>query len=227
MNLLKLSLLSFTLAALMVGCSQDNNDEDPLVPEIESIIIEGTNAIHSIAISSDELQLNGRINYTDGTSSTTYNELDWESNDTSIITVHNGLLAAVSNQGIVNISASYRDKIFTTTNYNVKIISLSEINITSDSSLLKISEVTPDSYHADTNDSGPHQINVYGTFIDGNVTSSPITTNIVWDSNDSNVASITNTGLLSLVFDKNASAELNVSVYNDINATLELNVTKP
>jgi hypothetical protein len=31
--------------------------------------------------------------------------------------------------------------------------------------------------------------------------------------------------LLTLIFDKNASADINVSVYNEVNATLELNVT--
>ena len=225
MTYLKLSLLSFSLAALMLGCSQESNDEDPLVPEIKSITIEGTDKIHALAISADTLQLIGRITYTDETSSTTYNELDWDSNDSSVISVHNGLLEAHSNHGTVAISATYRDKIFSST-HTVSITPVTELNITSTSTLLTITNTGPGTYTADTNDSGPHQIDTYGIYDDGNVTSK-ITSNITWISSDTNVSSITNLGALTLIFDANATSDLNVSFFQEVNATVELNVTVP
>jgi len=213
MNLLKLSLLSFTLAALMVGCSKDNNDEDPLVPEIESITIEGTNAIHSIAISSDELQLNGRINYTDGTSSTTYNELDWDSN-TSDLNVHNGLLEANANSGDALISISYRDKIFSQSSHLVNIIALNDVNISS-------VELNITSGTTDINTTGDYNLVANGTFTDNNATSN-ISSHIIWTSSNATVANISSLGVLSV--QQNGTADINISVYNDINSSLTINV---
>ena len=224
MKSLHLSLLSFSLAALLLGCSQESS-EDPLIPEVRAISIEGTNEIHAIAIDSDQLQLTGRISYSDGTDSTTSAELKWESNDTSVIYVHNGLLEAKRNSGTVAISASYRDKLFTKTKHNVTIVRLKEINITTDSSTLAITKLNTKLYHGDANDSGPHQLKIYGTFSDGNTTSTSIASNTQWISSDTNVSTIDHAGLLTLRFDKNASSNINVSVYNEVNATLELNVT--
>ena len=223
MTYLKLSILSFSLAALMLGCSKNDNDNDPLVPEIESIMIEGTNAIHSIAISSDNLQLVGRINYTNGASSTTYNELDWESNDTSVILVHNGLLAAVSNHGTVNISASYRNKISTTTDYKISIIPLKDVNITSiDAPTVDINYSTAHPY-AVLSTPGTYQLQSNGTF-DDNKTIEKISSNISWTSSNETIASISPSGSL-IVYEINGTIDINISVYGDSNSSLELNVT--
>ena len=203
MTYLKLSLLSVSLAALMLGCGTES-DEDPLVPEIESIIIEGTDSIHSFAIAQDQLQLLARVTYTDGSSSVASSELDWESNDTNVVYVHNGIIAARANHGTAAITATYRGKLSTEHAHNVTIEPLIDINITSGSPLLTISKQSAILYKGDTNDSGPHQLYVYGTFGDGNITANPITNNILWNSSDTNVSLVSTSGLLTLIFDKNA-----------------------
>ena len=230
MKYLKLSLLSVSLAALMLGCGTES-DEDPLVPEIVSIEIDGSDqngSIHSIFIDGDTTQLTGIISYSDGTSSTADFQLDWESNDSNVITVSGlGVVTAVANQGTAAISASYRDKIFTIIDKNITIIPLTELNISTDSALLTITKEGTNLFHGDTNDSGPHQLYANGLFSDGNITSSAITSHIDWSSSDTNVSLVSGTGLLTLLFDKNASVDINISVYNEVNATLDLNVTVP
>ena len=213
MTYLKLSLLSFSLAAFMFGCSQDSSDSDPLVPEIESISIEGTSAIHSITISSDNSQLLGLITYTDGTTSTTYNELDWESN-TSNVYVHNGLLEANANSGDAIISSSYRDKIFNKDNYTVRIIALKDVNISSTSLNITAPSI-------DINTSGDYPLVANGTFTDNNVTTN-ISSHIIWTSSNTTVATINYLGVLSV--EQNGTADINISVYNEKNASLKVNV---
>jgi len=220
MTYLKLSLLSLSLAALMFGCSKSDTNDDPLVPEIESITIEGTNNIHAIAIGSDALQLIGRVIYTDGTNSTTYVELDWDSNDTTVISVHNGLLEARSNQGTASITAKYRDKIFSNT-HTVSIVPLTDVNITS-------SDLTID-YTADNNDTNAstnstYQLAVNGIFSDMNETLD-ISSNAVWTSSNITIASVGSTGSISTLDEGNTTIQ--VSLFNEINSSIELNVTTP
>ena len=124
MTYLKLSLLSISLAALMLGCGTES-DEPPLVPDITSIEIDGSEqngSIHSIIIDIDEQQLNATVSYDDNTSSNATYQLAWESNDTQAVTVFNGLLLPTANAGSAAISASYWDKIFTTADKNITII---------------------------------------------------------------------------------------------------------
>lgn len=220
MTYLKLSLLSLSLAALMFGCSKSDTNDDPLVPEIESITIEGTNNIHAIAIGSDALQLIGRVIYTDDTNSTTYVELDWDSNDTTVISVHNGLLEARSNQGTASITAKYRDKIFSNT-HTVSIVPLTDVNITS-------SDLTID-YTADNNDTNAstnstYQLAVNGIFSDMNETLD-ISSNAVWTSSNITIASVGSTGSISTLDEGNTTIQ--VSLFNEINSSIELNVTTP
>jgi len=221
MTYLKLSLLSFSLAALMLGCSQESNDEDPLVPEIKSITIEGTDKIHALAISADTLQLIGRITYTDETSSTTYNELDWDSNDSSVISVHNGLLEAHSNHGTVAISATYRDKIFSST-HSVSIIPITEVNITSTNLTI---DYTSDHNRTDAKTNSTYQLEANGVFSDMNQTLN-ISSNIIWTSSNITIASVGSTGSISTLSIEGNST-IKVSLFNDINSTIELNVTNP
>lgn len=228
MNYLKLSLLSVSLAALMVGCGTESN-EAPLVPEIVSVEIDGADvngSVHAILIDSDEAQLNATVLYDDNTSASVSYQLSWESNDSDVVSVQNGLLTPTANRGSVAISASYWDTIFTTVDKNITVIPLSDINITSDD--INITEVNSSLYHFDTNTTGSYTLNVYGTFADANTTSEPISSNIAWVSSNSTVASISSDGLLTIeAFDHNVTADINVSIFNEINATLELNITTP
>ncbi len=214
MTTLRLSLLSVSLAAVMLGCSQSNSDNTPLVPEIESIVIEGTDTIHAITIDSDDAQLVGRINYSDGTSATTYNELNWESNDTSVLTVNNGLITPVGNGGTASVSASYRDKIYTTLDHNVTLIAINDINITS-------IDLNITSSATDINQTGSYALIANGTFSDNNTTLN-ISSNITWVSSNTSVVTIDTNGLLTVIGD--GSSDVNVSVFNDINSTLKVNV---
>ena len=129
MNYLKLTLLSFSLAALVLGCGTES-DEDPLVPEIVSIEIDGIDKNATIRSLEDELQLSATITYSDGTSASATSQLKWDSNDSSF-SVPNGLVIAAAHYGSAAISASYRDKLFTTVDKNITILPLIDINITS------------------------------------------------------------------------------------------------
>ena len=230
MTYLKLSLLSFSLAAFMFGCSQDSSNSDPLVPEIESITIEGTHTIHSVAIASDDLQLIGRINYTDNTSSITYVELDWESNDTSVVLVHNGLLAATGNGGVANISASYRNKVYTIEKHLITIVAISDINITSNNLNITYDDTNASKAAADLNNSHSSkswQLTINGTFTDKNTTT--ISSNIGWTSSNATIASVDGGNFLyyKIEPDINTIIEINASVFTDIKAVLDLNISVP
>ncbi len=228
MNFYKQTLLSFSLAALLVGCGTES-DEAPLVPEIVSIEIEGTdvnNSLHSIIIDEDEdqKQLRAIVLYDDNTSSYATYELDWDSNDSDVMSVNNGLLTPQANSGTVAISASYRGKLFTTKPKYVAIIPMTDVNITSPD--INITEVNSTNYRLDVNATGSYTLEAYGTFADGNFTIEPISSNIEWSSSNSTVAAVDEAGLLTIVsIDENRTEDINVSILNEVNATLELNVT--
>ena len=223
MKHLHLTLLSFSLAALMLGCSNDTNSDDaPLVPEITAITIEGTTSVHSIPIDNvDQLQLIGRISYSDDTNSTTYNELDWESNDTTVMQVHNGLLSPQANSGSATITASYRDKLYSENHHVVTIIPLADINLTSET--LKIT-YAPDKNSTDANTSSTYTLILNGNYGDGN-SSTDISTNVLWNSSNTSVATILSTGELTTI--DAGESNITVSLFNELNTTLELNVTAP
>lgn len=227
MTYLKLSLLSFSLAALMLGCGTES-DEPPLVPEVVSIEIDDTNEttkIHSLFVDGNQTKLNATVTYSDGSSTSVDSQLDWESNDTSVLTVHNGSLTPVANSGTAAISASFRDKLFTTIDKNITIVPLTEVNITSED--INITYDADGNASLETNTTGSYTLLVNGTFED-NATILAISSNRVWTSSNTTVALIDTLGLLSIsVIDQNGSADINVSVYNEINASMELNVTAP
>lgn len=227
MTYLKLSLLSFSLAALMLGCGTES-DEPPLVPEVVSIEIDDTNEttkIHSLFVDGNQTKLNATVTYSDGSSTSVDSQLDWESNDTSVLTVHNGSLTPVANSGTAAISASFRDKLFTTIDKNITIVPLAEVNITSED--INITYDADGNASLETNTTGSYTLLVNGTFED-NATILAISSNRVWTSSNTTVALIDTLGLLSIsVIDQNGSADINVSVYNEINASMELNVTAP
>lgn len=221
MTYLKLSLLSFSLAAFLVGCGTES-DEAPLVPEIVSIEIDGTDTNSSVRSLEDELQLIATIIYSDGTDSTATSQLDWESNDTTLITVSNGLVTAVANYGTAAISASYRDKLFTTVDKNITIIPLIDVNITSVEDPIVDINYTADPMHADINVSGTYKLSAIGTFEDGesNVT---ITSDINWTSSNTTIATIDiSTGDLNVLAD--GHTDINLSIYNEINTSLLIDV---
>ncbi len=224
MTYLKYSLLSISLAALMIGCGTES-DEPPLVPEIVSISIDGANTTTPIHSLEQEVQLNTTVLYSDGTSGSATYQLDWESNDTSVIVVSNGLVSAVANHGTAAISASYRDTLFTTADKNITIVPLIDVNITSASSDLNISYADGNA-SVDINTTGSYTLQANGTFED-NETLFAISSNIAWISSNTTVTTIDSTGLMTILplADQNATADINVSIYNEVNATLELNVS--
>lgn len=228
MKHLQLSLLSFSLAALMTGCGTES-DQPPLTPEIVSIEIDGTdvnNSIHAIIIDEDLLQkqLSATVVYDDNTSADATEQLDWDSNDTAL-TVLNGLLTPAANGGAALISASYRGKLFTTKDKNVTIVPLTDINITSQDINLTADDTNSTLYHLDTNTTGSYTLQAYGTFKDNNFTTEPISSHITWTSSNTTVATVDTAGLLTIK--STGFSDINASVYQDINSTLELNVTIP
>lgn len=225
MTYLKLSLLSFTLAAFMVGCSTES-DEAPLVPEIVSIEIDGTDinsTIHSIVIDEDQDQLYATVLYDDNTSSTVTSQLDWDSNDSDVVSVHNGLLTPTANGGAATISASYRDKLFTTVDKNVTIIALTDTNITSEQDInITIDDTNTSLYHLDMNTTGEYTFQANGTFED-NKTTLAISSNITWMSSNTSVATVElTTGIVNVI--ATGTTDINVSVFSDINKTLRMDV---
>ncbi|MEN8147917.1 MAG: Ig-like domain-containing protein [Campylobacterota bacterium] len=221
MTYLKLSLLSFSLAALLVGCGTES-DEAPLIPEIVSIEIDGTDTNSSVRSLEDELQLIATITYDDGTDSTATSQLDWESNDTTLVTVSNGLVTAVANHGAAAISASYRNKLFTTVDKNITIVPLTDINITSIEDPIVDINYSADPMHADINVSGIYKLTAIGAFEDGesNVT---ITRDINWTSSNTTIATIDiSLGDLNVLTD--GHTDINLSIYNEINTSLLIDV---
>jgi len=219
MTYLKLSLLSFSLATLVVGCSQNTNDSDPLIPEIKAIQITGyadkTTIIHSL---NQELQLTATIIYTNDENSTSTSQLDWDSNDSNIITssiiVHNGLCAATKNSGAELISASYRDKIFTKDDEQklITIDPLMTVDITEQDIIIK---------KLDAVVGGTYQLSTKGNFKSTD-TIENISSNIVWTSSDNNISTVSSTGTIYPI--NVGTIKINVSVYNEINASIELKV---
>ena len=226
MKPLSLTLLSFSLAALLIGCSQES-DGTALIPEIESIMIEGTDKVHAISINNEDVQLVGEITYSDSSIApqTATHELNWESNDTKVLEIINGLLIPVANSGTVTITANYRDKIFSNS-HTVSIIPITDLNITTTDTLLSITDLGGDKYTADIAEPGTYILDTYGIYADKNQTSKIITSTIIrWENNDTNISTINYLGELTVK--SNGISELNVSIFNEINATVELNVTIP
>ena len=221
MKHLKHSLLSLSLAALMIGCGTESN-EPPLVPGIVSISIDDTNTTTLIRSLEQEIQLYATVLYTDGTSDSATYQLDWESNDTTVVIVNNGLISAVANHGSAAISASYRDKLFTTVDKNITIVPLTDVNITSVEDPIVDINYTADPMHADINVSGIYKLSAIGTFEDGesNVT---ITSDINWTSSNTTIATIDiSTGDLNVLAD--GHTDINLSIYNEINTSLLIDV---
>ena len=221
MTYLKLSLLSFSLAALILGCSESSNDKDPLVPGIKAIQItnyeDNTTTIRSL---SHELQLDATIIYTNGESSTSTSQLDWDSNDTddktSSIIVLNGLCSATKNHGAELISASYRETLYTKDDERklITIDPLATVTITHESIDIKELNVTV---------GGTYQFSTKGNF-ESNDTIKDISSNIIWTSSNVSIATISSTGTITPL--ENGIVDINVSVFSEINNGIELNVTK-
>jgi hypothetical protein len=207
----------------MTGCGT-TSDSDPLVPEIAAIEIDGTDAIssvHAIILPDDQNQLSATVFYDDGSSSSTTYQLDWESNDTTVMNVQNGLLTPTANRGTAAISASYRNKLFTTIDKNVAIIPLRDINITSED----INITYADDKNSSTVYTGSsYTLKANGTFDDNQTTIDPISSGIQWTSSNTTIATIDSTGILT-VNSSEGIVDIDVSVHNEINSTLELNVT--
>jgi hypothetical protein len=214
----------------MTGCGT-TSDTAPLIPEIVSIEIDGNDinsSIHSIIIDQDEVQLTATVAYDDNTGAYATDQLDWESNDTAVMTVLNGLLTPAANGGTAAISASYRDKFFTTKNKNVTIIPLSDINITSEQDLnITVDDTNTTLYHADFNTAGEYTLQANGVFEEDNMTVSAISSNIEWASSNTSVATVgETTGIITII--ATGTADINVSIHNDINKTLliDVNITQ-
>lgn len=221
---LRHTLTTLSLAGIMTGCGT-TSDSDPLVPEIAAIEIDGTDAVssvHAIILPDDQNQLSATVLYDDGSSSIATYQLDWESNDTAVMNVFNGLMTPTANRGTAAISASYRGKLFTTIDKNVTIIPLSDINITSED--INIS-YTSDKSSANVYTGSSYTLNANGTFDDNQTTIEPISSNIQWSSSNTTIATIDSTTGVLTINSTEGIVDINASVYSETNSTLELNVT--
>ena len=230
-------LLSSSLFALMSGCqSSDNNP--PLIPEVEAIQIIDYNTTTSLYALTDTsgnangasstTSLRATIIYSDGRSATTVNELDWESNNSRVVAVSNGLCAARANHGSAKISASYRETLYTKSDEGkiLTIIPLVDANISEKNGALDINYDRNGTGHVDINDSGPYTLSANGHF-DDNMSITDISSNRIWSSSNTTVATVNSSGTLNIALDKNGTATITTSIFNEVNATLELNVTAP
>ena len=231
-------LLSSSLLALMSGC-QSNNANAPLIPEVEAIQIIDYNTTTSLYALTDTsadanaasstTSLQATIIYSDGRSATTVNELDWESNNSRVVAVSNGLCAALVNHGSAKISASYRKTLYTKSDESkeLTIIPLVDANISEKSGVLDINyDNNGSTGHVDINDSGPYELSANGHF-EGEKPITEISSNRIWSSSNTTVATVSSNGTLYIALDKNGTAIIKTSIFNEVNATLELNVTAP
>ncbi len=230
-------LLSSSLFAVMLGC-QSSDNKPPLVPEIETIQIIDYNATTSLYALTDTsgsadgvsstTSLLATIIYSDGRSATTANELDWESNNSKVIAVSNGLCTALANHGSVDINASYRKTLYTKSDESKKltIIPLVDVNISEKNGMLSINYDSNSTGRVDINDSGPYELSANGHF-ENNVSLTDISSNIIWTSSNTTVATVSSSGTLNVALDKNATVIIKTSIFNEVNTTLELNITAP
>ena len=223
MNYLNPPILSLALTFLLLGCGSES-DKPPLVPDIASISIDGYENVMLLRSVGHQVDLSANVLYTDGTSSVTADELDWESNDTSTISVNNGHLTANANHGSVSISISYRDKLSSENNESkiVTIVPIEDINISSEGAPaldIDYSVIPP---HTDVNTTGTYALKAMGYFKDDN-TSYDITTNGIWRSGNVTVATVgINTGEITIL--ANGHTDINISILNEVNASLSIDV---
>jgi len=237
MKTLQNILLSSSLITLILGC-QSSDDQPPLIPEIEAIQIIDYNITTSLYALSDTsgaadavsstTNLLASVIYSDGRSATTVNELDWESNDSRTVAVSNGLCAALVNHGSAKISASYRETLYTKSDESKKltIIPLVDTNISDKNNDLNISYDSNGTGSVNINDSGPYELEANGHFEDKK-SITDISSNIIWTSSNTTVATVSSSGTLNVALDKNGTAVIKTSIFNEVNATLELKVTAP
>jgi len=223
LNYLNPPLLSLALTFLLLGCGSES-DKPPLVPDIASISVQDYENISYLRSVGDELNLYANILYTDGTSSSTADELNWESNDTNIISVNNGHLTVNANHGSVSISINYREKLSSKSDESkiVEIVPIEDINISSsDAPTLDIDySVTPP--HTDINTTGTYPLKAMGQFKDDN-NSYDITNNVVWTSGNVTVATMgISTGEVTIL--ASGHTDINISLYSEVNSSLSIDV---
>ena len=223
MNTLHKVLATTALSILSLGCGTESN-EPPLVPEIVSIEIHNASTPLSIYALDEQLFLYADILYTDGTSSSTVNEVNWFAKDagkaSSDIFVHNGEVQAVRNHGDATISITYRNDLQSTTPQHVTIKPLTQItNFTQND--LNITLNTSVELNVTTGYS--IQMAANGEFNDSKAIVG-ISSNIIWSSSNTSVATIqSTTGLINVL--TSGSTEINASVFSEVNASVELNIT--
>ena len=220
MTYLKLSLLSFSLAALILGCSESSNDQDPLIPEIQTLEVQQADNNYSLYSIGHTLKLYALITYSDYSTSTTIVEVDWhpELGKSTTLLAHNGDITALKNSGDYNVTISYRDKLHSKEPKLVTIIPLKSIsNITANdhnatNKVIDLNVTTGNSV----------QLQANGLFNDDKLISN-ISSNIVWNSSNPSIATVDLTGQMYII--QAGIVEVNASVYGDINKSVDLNIT--
>ena len=226
-------LLSIPLSLLLLSCGTES-DEPPLVPEIVSIEIQGTDTVTNVyaPISSTftQEQLTLQVNYSNEETVTVTDDLKWlaksDSQISEDILVVNGLIFAINNQGDANVSSSFREKIYTTVDKRVHIIPLKEITtikVAADSNETLIKPSTSIDLNVSTGESIKLEAN--GMFEDDeNITN--IDKQIVWTIPSNDIATINAvTGQLNVL--KEGTLDVNVSIYSEIKAQVTLNINIP
>ncbi len=226
-----LTLLPISLSLFFLGCGTESN-EPPLVPEILKIEINDYNTTanaYALYVENEIPKTEMHINvfYSDDTEATATEDLDWVSLDGSDISqdilVTNGEITAFRNHGDANVTATFREK-FKTPARHVHIIPLTKILSVTAQTDANTSELTPST---ELNISVPTGESIKmladGQFEDEkNITT--INQSIIWTSSNYDVATINSiTGQMNVI--KTGAVDINVSVYNEVNATVTLNIT--
>ncbi len=193
MNFLKYTLLSIT-TLFFIACGGDTTTT-PL-SDISSIQINETDT--NIYSTDAPSHLNATIYFTDGTNVDGTNIVTWNSTDNTLVSVTNGYIQALKNEGSVEVSICYND------------ITSSPITI----NVTKVLEYNISMIDAEANTTGTYDLNAIATFEDK--TTKTIIANIVWDTNNSAIVSGEgNTTQIQIV--STGDTNITATLFGDIN----------
>ncbi|WKD50171.1 Ig-like domain-containing protein [Microbulbifer spongiae] len=162
------------LGAVLAGCDSDNNNNQ--VPRLVSISIFPAGNL-SLAPGETQ-QYIARANFSNGTSSNISNSVNWQSEDSAVVTVNNSGVATAVAPGSTRIFASLAGIVSNRTPITVSGVVLTSI------------QVTPAVVNLPRGNS--QQLTALGTFSDGST--ADITDSVAWRSDNTTIATVDNLG---------------------------------
>ena len=190
MRLFKTTLYA-ALIVFFTSCG--DNTETPLT-DVSHIEI---NEASVVMYSTDVANFTATLTYTDSTTSDVTQAVTWNSSDSSVANISNGVVTAENAGGDANITINYQ-------------------HLTASPSLLTVRPLTSFSItNADINTTGEHTLEATGTFSDA--TSKVIIKNIVWTADNGAVISVVSdvASITILAGDTNVTA----TMFGDTNTT--------